>query len=454
MRSSRIPQSDLPQAVKDRATREAKRILDRETSNAKSSAPNGEIMAMACTLEIIEAAEGEPKKLPRFNMNAYNGGPLKLGNFSYPVYADLDGMNIPTQKVPVRLQHDPNQGVGHTDRIEKAGNSLNASGVISRDTPAAKDVVSSAANGFPWQASINATIDRREFVPEGSKAQVNGQTAHGPAIIARASTLRELTCCDLGADHSTSVNIAAKLPQKQGASSMSEETIPDLNEAQRLNGFRLAASAYEGRVADLPQIQARAIEENWTLREFELHLIRAARPQAPAWSPSAARYAGGEPRDVLAASALCLLGQEPIVEKSYGAIIAQQARDLRIHSVEKLCEASIQADGRDLPAGGRGAVIEAAFTTASLPGILSNAMNKVLLTQYQAVVSVAKQIAKKLTANDFKVHTGYRLTGDATLQPVGPNGELAHGSLGEAGVSVSGRHVRTDLRDHAPDDEK
>ena len=219
---SRIPQSDLPQAVKDRATREAKRILDRETSNAKSSARTARLWRWLATWKSSKPPRENRKKLPRFNMNAYNGGPLKLSNFSYPVYADLDGVNIPTQKLPVRLQHDPNQGVGHTDRIEKAGHSLNASGVISRDTPAAKDVVSSAANGFPWQASINATIDRREFVPEGSKRKVNGQTAHGPAIVARASTLRELTCCDLGADHSTSVNIAAKLPQKQAAISMSE----------------------------------------------------------------------------------------------------------------------------------------------------------------------------------------------------------------------------------------
>jgi len=51
-------------------------------------------------------------------------------------------------------------------RIENG--QLSATGVISRDTPAAREVVASAKNGFPWQASVGAGVEEYEFVKEGS----------------------------------------------------------------------------------------------------------------------------------------------------------------------------------------------------------------------------------------------------------------------------------------------
>jgi hypothetical protein len=166
------------------------------------------------SFSIIEAAAGEGQpKIPRFDMLAYTGGPLRLGNFTNPVVADLAGMKIPSQSRPVRLQHDANMGVGHTDMIANDGRCLKASGIVSRSTPAAADVVASGLNGFPWQASMGCSIEAKEYLAPGATAFVNGQTISGPCIIARQTTLRELTICDAGADDQTSVNIAASAAQ-------------------------------------------------------------------------------------------------------------------------------------------------------------------------------------------------------------------------------------------------
>lgn len=65
---------------------------------------------------------------------------------------DLAGLNIPSQSRPIRFGHDATAGLGHTDSIAVAEGKLVAAGVVSRDTAAAREIVASARNGFPWQA--------------------------------------------------------------------------------------------------------------------------------------------------------------------------------------------------------------------------------------------------------------------------------------------------------------
>ena len=89
-------------------------------------------------------------------MVAYTGGPMRIAGWRYPVIVDLAGLAIPSQNRPIRFGHDMQSGVGHTDAIRVEDGKLMAAGVVSRDTAAAKEIVVSARNGFPWQASIGA----------------------------------------------------------------------------------------------------------------------------------------------------------------------------------------------------------------------------------------------------------------------------------------------------------
>ncbi len=128
--------------------------------------------------EVEAGGDGKPR-LPRFSMVAYTGGPMRIAGWRYPVIVDLAGLGIPSQSRPIRFGHDMASGVGHTDAIRVEDGQLVAAGVVSRDTAAAKEVVVSARNGFPWQASIGAAVEEYEFVKENQKAMVNGREFSG-----------------------------------------------------------------------------------------------------------------------------------------------------------------------------------------------------------------------------------------------------------------------------------
>jgi len=99
--------------------------------------------------------------------------------------------------------------VGHTNSIRVEEGKLLASGVVSRDTGAAREIVVSAANGFPWQASIGASVEEFEFVKAQQKTIVNGREFIGPVNVIRKALLGEISCVDLGADGQTSASVLA-----------------------------------------------------------------------------------------------------------------------------------------------------------------------------------------------------------------------------------------------------
>ncbi|MCG3178319.1 MAG: hypothetical protein BIFFINMI_00645 [Phycisphaerae bacterium] len=148
--------------------------------------------------------------LPRFSMVAYTGGPMKVGGWRYPVIIDLAGLAIPSQSRPIRFNHEATSGIGHSDAIGVQDGRLIATGVVSRDTAAAREVVVSAKNGFPWQASVGASVDQFEFVKESQSVLVNGRQFQGPVNVVRKATLGEISFVDLGADGNTSASVAAQ----------------------------------------------------------------------------------------------------------------------------------------------------------------------------------------------------------------------------------------------------
>ena len=195
----------------------------------------------------------------------------------------------------------------------------------------------------------------------------------------------------------------------------------------RAHAAMVKASVGQITEADFERI---LLEER--LRDAELFAIRAQRPKAPAIHESTREMSA----PVIEAALLSRLGHESLAEKTLGPQAMQRGRDLRATHILDILKAALQLEDRPLPAT-PDAMIRAAFSTASVPNILSNVANKLLLSAYTAFPSAARMIARKLTANDFKTHTGVRLTGDATMKPVGPAGELAHGTLTDAAFTFS-----------------
>ncbi len=432
---------------------------------------------------VIEAAASE-KELPRFSMVAYSGGTMRIAGFPHAVVVDLTGLQVPNQSVPIRLDHKSNQGVGHTTRIEAQEGQLIAEGLISRDTSWARDVARSGTNGFPWQASIGGPVIQAEFVPAGQTVEVNGRTFDGPLHVVRRMTLKEISFVDSGADGGTKAVVAAQhaeedfampvtktegndqatsedKPQSEGESANTTTTVepttttpvepitatPPKNlqavdpfDAQAAlaefrSDMRQAAAAETRRIAAIrklcagehAEIEAKAIDEGWDLPRCELEVLRTSRPSAPA-GHVANNLATPQVLEAVALSASGI--SATALAAAYAPATLEAADRLRGIGIQEFCEL---AAGVRLPRYRRDGTgwLQAAFSTASLPGILSNIANKTLLEGYNYIEDAWRRICKIATVNDFKEHSRYRMTGSFRFEQVGPDGELKHGRVGQ-----------------------
>jgi hypothetical protein len=429
-------------------------------------------LTATAVIDMVSAAEeGSAPALPRFRMVAYTGAPMRIAGWRYPVVIDLAGLAIPSQSRPIRFSHDPTAGVGHTDSIRIDGGQLVATGIISRDTPTAREVVVSSKNGFPWQASVGATVDEFEFVKERQKTVVNGREYNGAINVVRKATLGEISFVDLGADGQTSVTVAAGAAVTDGQpdeehAAMSTDNHTDDVEAARQDGnphrldlvdppatspptpvadIRAQAAAEIERIAQIrrlcagrhTEIEAKAIREGWDATRCELEVLRANRPRTPAI------HVADKTINARVLEAACLLtGRVDNIE----AMFDEQTLDTatkRFRGGIGLQELLLEAawangytgrnfrDSRTVLRFAFNPTLEAGFSTIDIGGILSNVANKFLLDGFFSVERTWRNITAVRNVSDFKTVTSYRLVGKDQYEQVAPGGELKHGTLGE-----------------------
>ena len=403
--------------------------------------------------------------LPRFSMIAYTGGLMRIAGWRFPLVVDLAGLAIPSQSRPIRFGHDAGSGVGHTDSIAIADGKLIAAGVVSRDTSAAREVVASAKNGFPWQASIGASVDQFEFVKENQAVVVNGRQFSGPINVVRKATLGEISFVDLGADGNTSASVAAAANLEE-ILDMDNDTTTTTTDGQAapaapapapiqaaavtpedaVTQMRIQAAAEQERIAavrkvcgnDHPSICAQAIKDGWDQTRTELEVLRASRPQAPAAHFPDNAMNG----NVLEAA--CMLTAKLANAQTLHDEKTLDAASKRFRGGIGLQELLLEAawangysgrnfrDSREVLRFAFGQNVQAqGFSTIDIGGILSSVANKFLLEGFFSVERVWRSICAVRNVSDFKTITSYRLVGSDTYQPVAPGGELKHGSLGE-----------------------
>ena len=107
---------------------------------------------------------------------------------------------------------------------------------------------------------------------------------------------------------------------------------------------------------------------------------------------------------------------------------AQRDMDMPLRSILAEC---MRLEGMSAPRTFDNAAIKAAFSTVSLPGILSNVANKKLLQAYPAQPVIATKLCTVGDLTDFKENQRFRLTDIGDLQPVGADGEIKDGGVGE-----------------------
>ena len=453
-----------------------------------------DILAINCEVEIEAAAsEQSDGALPRFSMVAYTGGPIRTLGFAYPVVVNLDGMTIPTQQRPVRFQHSALEGVGHTQRIAIEDGKLFSEGVVSRDTPAAQEIVASGKKGFPWQASIGASVDELEFIKRDVAVTINGRKFTGPIYVAHKTTLNEISFVDLGADQQTSATIAA-----QHTTNQEKQTMPDTSKDQSTTTSQGSTSIEASQptptppmsqslnqtanitasdpAAEIDQITTRARNESQRrvqIQEMTAEVL-ASRPELAdelgklahaaleaGWKPDKYQlevmrlgrsYNGiGGPRrqdDRLDGSvveaAMCMAGglETETLETNFSERTLDAANRQYRHGLG-LCETLLifaQANGyRGYGRSDLKGLLQFAFadvqaaglSTMSLPGILSNVANKFLRAGFDAVESTWRDIAAIRSVRDFKQVSSYSLTGGFVYEEIAPGGELKHATVGE-----------------------
>ena len=185
---------------------------------------------------------------------------------------------------------------------------------------------------------------------------------------------------------------------------------------------------------DYPDIEAKAVEEGWSAERAELEVLKASR--APNVHTGRSDDDGTTPKVLEAGIRLGGEEQADVVEEDYDEQTLEAGYDYRQLGTRDLIRICAQMDGVQVPRPGAGvtAFLRAAASSMSLANILGSSANKALVASYRETPSVAKEIAAKLSPNDFKEHTGYRMTGDRRLEKVGPDGELKHANLDETEV--------------------
>ncbi len=409
-------------------------------------------------------------------MVAYTGGQMRVGGWRWPVVVDLAGLAIPSQNRPIRFSHDMQSGVGHTDAITIESGQLVAAGVVSRDTAAAKEIVVSARNGFPWQASIGASVEEFEFLKDGQKAIVNGREFLGPMNVVRKATLGEISFVDLGADGQTSASVAAaashQFQENPNMAETIETTTSETVVAETADTelapaatpseakppvqateagptaaeIRAAAVAETNRVAAIrricdgrfSKIEAEAIRDGWDETRTELAVLRDGRPKAPAVQ---VHHNSNTVSGQLLEAACMVTAKLDGVEKLFDEPTLEAAgRRYRggIGLQELLLEAAWAngytgrnfREARNVLRFAFHPELEAGFSTIDIGGILSNVANKFLLDGFFSVERAWRNICAVRNVSDFKTVTSYRLIGKDQYEEVAPGGELKHGTLG------------------------
>lgn len=451
-------------------------------------------------LVAAESAEGEDAKpsLRKFSILAYTGGKLAVRGFPYPVIVDLAGCRLAKGQLPLLRDHDIARVLGHATDVKIGDVQINIEAVVSGTGQDAREVIEAADNDFQWKASIGARVVRAVFVRSGQSVTVNNKTFRGPIYVARKSVLREISIVAIGADERAEARLAARgdshnKPRNTEVLTMEFEQwlqangwtdFEDMSEAQQ----QVLRAAYEAsqrdeesddedgddpqdggdvnarisdaltrerqRVSDIEamcdgewgeaddqvtDLRAQAMDgriDNDTLARKLLNIRRSSRPGAPAVQT---RDRKATSQVIEAAACMSAMVPTDILEASYSEEVLNRASEqytgLGLRGVIHLAAMS---EGNMLPefTTNPGEWIRAAFSSMTLPGILSNVAQKKLEEGFNYGDKSWEAVAKTGSVSDFKPHKRFRMLSDMTFQPVGPDGELKDGMLSETDSQI------------------
>ena len=184
---------------------------------------------------------------------------------------------------------------------------------------------------------------------------------------------------------------------------------------------------------DYPKIEKEAVSAGWTpevVTKKVLEMIRMERPSASVNLSVKSKPEGGELRKTIEAAMCLRVGvSADLLEKSYGAKVVEAGMADMDMPLRQLLVECMKLDGIPYSRGFDNDTIRAAFSSVSLPGILSNVANKKLLQSYEAQPIIATRLCSTGDLNDFKENDRFRLTDVGDLLPIAADGEIKDGGL-------------------------
>ena len=416
-------------------------------------------------LEIVAAAKDGKHKVKGL---AYSGGKMRLFGWSRPVVVDLSGMNIPGD-VPLLTDHT-NYTEGRigvvTATLTESG--LEIAGEIVAGSDVAENIVTQGKAGADWQLSIGAEVEAAELVQEGKRV-VNGIEHEAPFYHVTKSTLREVSVVAVGADKATHMKVTAKLELKGNSimepkdthktatppaveaaaqpTNPAAEPVATIEAAAPGTPVDVKAVAAEAvkvereRVAmikavcngEFAEIEAQAIAEGWDKNQVNEAVLAAFRKKQPVADVNITikKDKSMNAKHIEAALSLRAGIDGDSLAKTMGEeTVEAAAKDADMPLAGILAEC-MKLEGMSVPRSFDNAAIKAAFSTVSLPGILSNVAQKKLLQAYQAQPIIATKLCTTADLSDFKENQRYRLTDIGDLKPVGADGEIKDGGVAE-----------------------
>ena len=446
---------------------------------------------MKTTSEFLEITAASGGKKPSVKGLAYSGGKMRLFGWSRPVVVDMAGMAV-AGRIPLLTNHvnDTMCRVGVvTAKVADEG--LVIEGEIVADGVEAENIVSQGKSGADWQLSIGAEVEAAELVQEG-KRTVNGIDHEAPFYHVTKSTLREVSVVAVGADKATHMKVTAKLelkgnsimepqnkeeakPQVTATAAVNTPAAPSAAAPKNVEAAAPAApeapapaapakveaaaapvnapavdakaiaqeaiKAERDRVnmvksvcnGEFPEIEAKAISEGWgkeQVNEAVLAAFRQKQPTADVNITIKKENAMTAKRLEAALSLRAGISGDKLVKDMGEETVEAAMKDADMPLTGILGEC-MRIEGMSVPRTFDNQAIKAAFSTVSLPGILSNVANKKLMQAYEAQPIIATKLCTTGDLSDFKENDRFRLTDIGDLKPVGADGEIKDGALSE-----------------------
>lgn len=394
-------------------------------------------LQLAAHLEFSATQSKDKTKPARFQLTAYTGSAMHVEGFFYPVVIDLAGAEFEKDSTPVIADHDTSLRIGHTTEQSINRDGIFAEGIVSSKTGIATGFVEDARAGYPFEVSVGASVLQREIVNEGNTVEVNGDEFTGPLIIARKTTIRELSVTVLGADSKTTATLVATQPKRNGDHSMPMNRSAVASEERRVDGIKAAATQFshlqsievDGSQVPMNEFKAQAIESGMTLDAFELTCMQTDMGT----STGPVMFNVPDEGQVLEAAMARHAGLN--IESHFDERVCEASDRLPITSLMDAAKVYAQRAGQSFNPRNANEVLRAAYSTSEFSVMLSNVANKSALEVYRNFPSTARLVAKKLEANNFHEHTGIRLGGDTIFQEVAGDGELKHTKLTDDGFT-------------------